>query len=133
MADQVVGLPSAAEAASWAGYAADDIDAASVGKVHGLFLDAESGEPTWLIVREGRVRGWLVAVPIRDCAAGAERVWIAHDRDAIRNAPVVDPTRPLLREHELTISAHYGVGEGLGRAAEVAGRGEGSVTSKPVS
>ncbi len=49
----------------------------------------------------------------------------------IRSAPVVDPTRPLLREHELTICAHYGIGESVGRAAEVAGRPEGSVTSQP--
>jgi hypothetical protein len=45
---------------------------------------------------------------------------------------VVDPARPLLREHELTICAHYGIGERAGRAAEVMSRPEGSVTSQPV-
>ncbi len=44
---------------------------------------------------------------------------------------MVDPSRPLLREHELTICAHYGIGERVGRAAEVVGRPEGAVTSKP--
>ena len=44
----------------------------------------------------------------------------------MRSAPVVDPARPLLREHELTICAHYGIGEAVGRAAEVAGRPEGA-------
>ncbi len=43
----------------------------------------------------------------------------------IRAAPVVDPTAPLRREHELTICAHFGIGETVGRAAEVAGRPEG--------
>lgn len=124
-------LPSLSEAKAWAGDAVDDLGGATVGQVHGLFVDAESGEPSWLIVRQGRVRGTLVAVPLRDCAAGAGRVWVAHERDAIRSAPVVDPTRPLLREHELTICAHYGIGETLGRAAEVAGRPEGSITSQP--
>ena len=52
-------------------------------------------------------------------------------REALRSAPVVDPTRPLLREHELTICAHYGIGERVGRAAEVAGRSAGDVTSRP--
>lgn len=124
-------LPSADEVRTWSGHAVDGLDGAGVGQVHGLFLDAESGDPSWLIVRQGRLRGTLVAVPLRDCAAWPGRVWIAHERDAIRGAPVVDPTRPLLREHELTISAHFGIGESLGRAAEVAGRAEGSVTSQP--
>lgn len=125
-----VAAPSAAEVRSWFGYGVDDLDGAAVGQVHGLFVDAASGEPSWLIVRQGRVRGTLVAVPLRDCAA-AGRVWIAHGRETIRNAPVVDPSRPLLREHELTICAHFGIGERIGRAAEVSGRPEGMVTSQP--
>jgi len=118
---------------TWIGYAVDDIGGAAVGQVHGLFVDAESGEPSWLIVRQGRVRGSLVAVPLRDCAAASGRIWIAHERDPIRSAPVVDSTRPLLREHELTIGAHFGIGEGVGRPAEVASRPEGEITSQPQS
>jgi hypothetical protein len=124
-------VPSAAEVGGWVGYGVDDLDGSPVGQVHGLFVDAERGEPSWLIVRQGRVRGVLVAVPLRECAAVAGRVWIAHGREAIRTAPVVDPARPLLREHELTICAHFGIGERVGRAAEVAGRDEGVITSRP--
>jgi len=132
MSDSPTGaLPSAGEVRAWAGNAVDDLSGATVGQVHGLFLDAGSGDPSWLIVRQGRVRGTLVAVPLRNCAAAASRVWLADERDAIRSAPVVDPTKPLLREHELTICAHYGIGEAVGRAAEVAGRPAGSVTSQP--
>jgi hypothetical protein len=43
----------------------------------------------------------------------------------------VDPSRPLLREHELAICAHYGIGERVGRAAEVVERPKGSLTAKP--
>jgi hypothetical protein len=123
--------PALEEARGWIGYRVDEIGGAEIGQVHGFFADAEDRAPSWLIVRQGRFRGTLVAIPIGSCAAGGDRVWVAHEREAIRSAPVVDPTRPLLREHELTICAHYGVGEGLGRAAEVAGRDEGSVTSQP--
>lgn len=133
MTEPAVALPSLSEARGWVGDGVDEIGGGTVGQVHGFFVDAESGEPSWLIVRQGRLRGTLVAIPLRDCAAGGRRIWVAHERDAIRSAPVVDPTRPLLREHELTICAHYGIGEGLGRAAEVAGRPAGSVTSQPVA
>jgi hypothetical protein len=124
-------LPSLGQARTWIGKAVDDLGGANVGRVHGLFVDADSSAPTWLIVKQGRVKPTLVAAPLRDCAAAAGRVWIAQEREKIRTAPVVDPTRPLLREHELTISAHYGAGERVGRAAEVAHRPESSVTSQP--
>jgi hypothetical protein len=125
-------LPSLAEARAWAGFELDDVEGERAGRVRCVYADAESGEPAWLIAALGRRGAKLVAVPLRDCAAGAGRVWTAHDREALRTAPAVDPTRPLLREHELTICAHYGIGERAGRAAEVAGRPESSVTAQPV-
>jgi hypothetical protein len=124
-------VPTAEEVGGWVGHEVDDLGGASVGRVQGLFVDAESGEPSWLIVRQGRVRGTLVAVPLRDCAAGAGRVWIAHEQRAIRSAPVVDPSRPLLREHELKIGEHYGIGESIGRPGEIRSRAAGAVTSQP--
>jgi len=114
-----------------AGFEVDDAGGSRVGTVHGVFVDAESGEPAWLIVALGRRRTKLVAVPIAECAPAAGRVWVAQDRETLRTAPGIDPTRPLLREHELTICDHYGIGEGVGRAAEVAGRFAGNVVSKP--
>jgi hypothetical protein len=131
MSDELAAPPSLEKARTWIGNGVDDLGGASVGQVHGLFVDADSGAPTWLIVKQGRVKSTLVAAPLRDCAAAAWRVWIAQEREIIRRAPVVDPTRPLLREHELTICAHYGVAENVGRAAEVVGRPENSVTSQP--
>lgn len=123
--------PALDEARRWVGNRIDEVGGDEVGQVQGFFADAGDGKPSWLIARQGRLRGTLVAIPMADCAAGGSRVWVAHEREAIRSAPVVDPTRPLLREHELTICSHYGIGEGLGRAAEVASRKEGSVTSRP--
>jgi hypothetical protein len=125
------GSLSLSEAKSCIGHRIDDVGGGAVGQVRGFFVDAQSGEPTWLIAKHGRVGTTLVAVPLRDCAAGGGRVWVAHRREAIRSAPVVDPTRPLLREHELTICAHYGIGERVGRAADVAGRAEGAIASRP--
>jgi PRC-barrel domain len=134
-------LPTVEEATGWAGFAVDEVGGARVGRVHSVFVDAASGEPTWLIVALGgrgagrpllgRRTTKRVAVPVRDCAGGAGRVWTAHARDALRESPSVDPTRPLLREHELTICSKYGIGEKVGRGAEVAGRPQGSVTSQP--
>jgi hypothetical protein len=133
------GLPSLAEARGWSGLALDDAGGRTVGRVEGAYADAESGGPVWLVVAlgQGRLRRFwprrrgttAVVVPLRECAAMPGRVWTAQSREAIRAAPTVDPGRPLLREHEAAICAHYGIGASIGRHAELAGRPEGAVTS----
>lgn len=126
------GRPSSAEAMSWLGAELADLSGSSVGQVQGFYVDAESGDPAWLIARLGRRRrARVVAVPFANCAGAPFGVWAAQEGEAIRSAPVVDATRPLRREHELTICAHFGIGEKVGRAAAVAGREEGDVTATP--
>ena len=123
---------SAAEAMSWLGADIAELDGDAVGQVQGLFVDADNGEPAWLIARLGRRRrARVVAVPFANCAGAPFGVWVAQEADAIRTAPVVDPTRPLRREHELMICAHFGIGEKVGRAAAVADREEGGITATP--
>ena len=129
---EAAAMPSLAEVTGWVGADLSEVDGAAVGKVEGFFVDFGTGNPAWLVARVGRRRqAKLVAVPLHDCAGAAFGVWVAQDAGALSTAPVVDPARPLRREHELTICAHFGVGEGVGRAAEVAGRPEGSVTASP--
>jgi len=127
-------LPSLAEALDWRGREIDDAGGNPVGRVGGVYVDAEGGAPVWVVVINGRRRrARATVVPLRECAAMPARVWTAQGCDAIRAAPTVDPSRPLLREHETAISSHYGVGEAVGRHAEVAGRAGGSVTAQPAT
>jgi hypothetical protein len=132
--------PPLDEVARWGGFEVDEAGGARVGRVDGVFVDAESGAPVWIAVtfaRAGLLRrrrdAVAVAVPARECAGGAGRVWTALGGAALRSAPPVDPTRPLLREHEAAICAHYGIGATVGRHAEVTGRPAGSVTARPWS
>lgn len=126
------GRASTGEALGWLGADLAELNRNPVGQVQAIFVDAESGEPAWVVARLGRRRrARVVAVPFSNCAGAPFGVWIAQDADAIRSAPVVDPTRPLRREHELTICAHFGIGEKVGRAAEVVTRAEGDVTAVP--
>lgn len=121
-----------AEAMGWVGAEVAELGGDPVGQVEGVFVDADSGEPAWLVARLGRRRrARVIAVPFANCAGAPFGVWVAQEGDAIRSAPVVDPARPLRREHELTICAHFGIGEKVGRAAAVAGREEGEITATP--
>jgi hypothetical protein len=130
--DEAADRPLTADATAWLGAEVAELGGNSIGQVQGVFVDADSGEPAWLITRLGRRRrARVVALPFSTCAGAPFGVWAAQEEDAIRSAPVVDPTRPLRREHELTICAHFGIGENVGRAAAVAGRAEGDVTATP--
>jgi hypothetical protein len=125
---------STGEAMAWVGAEVAELGGSSVGEALGLYVDAENGEPAWLVARLGRRRrARVVAIPFSNCAGAPSGVWVAQEGDAIRSAPVVDPTRPLRREHELMICAHFGIGERVGRAAAVAGREEGGITATPPS
>jgi hypothetical protein len=121
---------SGAEALGWKRFRVDEASGDGVGRVEGLFADAESGTPAWLVARLGRF-GRIVAVPFRDCAAGVGAVWVPYTREELRSAPSLDPSRTLTAEQELAICAHYGIDGGVGRAAELEGRSGDTVTARP--
>ncbi len=124
--------PTLPEATGWLGAPVAAVDGTAVGQVQGFFVDRSDGHPAWLIARLGRRRSTrVVAVPFSSCAGAPFGVWVAQSGEAVRGAPVVDPTRPLRREHELTICRHFEIGERVGRAAEVRDRPEGEVTATP--
>ena len=114
----------------WDGYEVDAIDDRGVGRVDGFFVDADDGEPAWVVVKPGRF-GRDIAIPFSDCAAVVDRVWVPHSWRTLRGAPVVDPDRRLTREQELMVCAHYGIGPDRGRGAVVTGRPAGVVTARP--
>ncbi|HET7574669.1 MAG TPA: hypothetical protein VFJ99_06090 [Solirubrobacterales bacterium] len=123
---------TASEALGWLGAELAELGGAPIGQVQGLYVDSDSEEPAWLVARLGRRRrARVVAVPFANCAGAPFGVWVAQEAEAIHSAPVVDPTRPLRREHELAICSHFGIGEAVGRAAEVASRQPGTVTATP--
>jgi PRC-barrel domain len=128
--------PPLGEAIGWVGAPLADLEGEAVGEVQSVYIDSTSHEPAWLVASLGggkRGRGGrVVAVPVDICAGAAGvGVWAATDADRLRTAPVVDPTRPLLREHELTICEHFGIGGEVGRAGTVAGSAEGAITAIP--
>jgi hypothetical protein len=123
------------EAIGWVGAALADLEAETVGEVQSVYIDSTSHGPAWLVAKltgSRRRGGRIVAVPVDVCAGAAGiGVWAAIDGAHLRGAPVVDPTRPLLREHELTICQHFGISGDVGRAGVVAELAAGAITAIP--
>ena len=90
-----------------------------MGRVAGIHVDAEDGEPRWVLIRLGPLAG-CTAIPFEHVAEGAGRLWAAYERDWVREAPRFRPTEALTALQERELCAHWAIGEGQGRAAEVA-------------
>ena len=128
--------PALPEAIGWVGTPLADLEGEAIGEVQSVYIDSTSHQPTWLVAKlAGGRRGRgsrTIAVPVDMCAGAAGvGVWAAVDGSRLRGAPVVDPTRPLLREHELTICEHFGITGDLGRAGRVTELADGAITAIP--
>ena len=123
-------LPALDEARGWAGMQIDGLGNKRLGRIAGLHVDAEDGEPRWALIRLGPLAG-CTAIPFEHVAEGAGRLWAAYERDWIKEAPRFRPNGSLTALQELELCAHWGIREGQGRAAEVAERVADEVTAVP--
>lgn len=98
-------------ALSWVGQRIDDVYGARVGKVEDVYLDGRTGEPVWLAVRLGRFGDDHVAVPAAEAVAGEGGVRIPYERQVVTSGGMLDPGRPLTRERDLELAAHFDLHE----------------------
>ena len=123
-------LPSLDQATGWDGMQIDGLEGKTLGRIAGIHVDAEGGEPRWALIRLGPLAG-STAIPFEHVAEGAGRLWAAYDRDWVRQAPRFRPTESLTALQELELCAHWGISEGRGRAAEVAEQDADEITAVP--
>jgi hypothetical protein len=120
-----------AEIQSWNGFRLDDMGGSAAGKVEGVYVDADSGNPEWILARMGRF-GHHCLIPARDAVAAGGHVWVPYTRDQIRKGPKIEAGKPLQRDQEAALLEHYGVGTGeVGRGAELAAHDASAVTARP--
>jgi hypothetical protein len=126
----VAGRPSVDEARGWIGFRLDEISGAGVGRVEGIYLDARHDTLEWLLVRLGRF-GACSLVPAREAVDAVGHVWVPWDRTTIRHSPDVEAGTPLTVGDELELCVHYGIAEGVGRTAQLAGRSRSDTSLRP--
>jgi hypothetical protein len=121
---------SLAEALEWLEMPIDGLGGKTLGRVAGIHLDAKDSEPRWLLIRLGPLAG-CTAIPVDHAAEAAERLWCGYDRDWVSKAPRFKPDESLTAAQEIELAAHWGIGEGRGRAAEVSSRDADEITTVP--
>jgi sporulation protein YlmC with PRC-barrel domain len=103
--------PGLSQARAWIGDRVVDTNGAACGRLEDVWVDAESGEPAWLLIREGRFGGGRHRlIPFGEAAEGGGHVWVPHERSRIRSAPEISGDEILTTQLRDQLREHYGVG-----------------------
>jgi len=100
--------PGLAEARTWIGSRVTDSFGSGLGRVEDVWVDADSGEPAWLLIREGRFGGGKhKLVPFDGATAGGGQVWLPYERGVVRGSPEIGAQEILTASLGERLRAHY--------------------------
>jgi uncharacterized protein (TIGR02271 family) len=97
---------------------ADVIDASGdkVGTVEEIYLDQESGQPEWALVKTGLFGSKSTFVPLSGATPEDGTLRVQYEKDQIKDAPKIDADQQLSQSEERELYQHYGMGYGDGDA-----------------
>lgn len=83
-----------------------------IGKAGQVYVDAATGEPEWLCVNTGLFGTKESFVPMTDAQLKGDDVYVAFDKDQVKNAPNIDPgAQGIMADEERRLYDYY---SGLG-------------------
>ena len=92
-------------------------DGDKIGKVEQVFLDDNSGEPTFLTVNTGLFGAKENFVPVKGARQDGDRVILPYTKDVIKDAPKVDADQHLSPAEEEELYRYYELNYDDGRTA----------------
>jgi uncharacterized protein (TIGR02271 family) len=92
----------------WRGRELVDADGDKVGTIEEIYLDAESSEPEWAVVKTGLFGNKQSFVPIGDASSTPDGVRVPFEKATVKDAPQIDPDGRLSQEEERELYRHYG-------------------------
>lgn len=92
-------------------------DGDKIGKVEQVFLDDNSGEPTFLTVNTGLFGAKENFVPVKGASQDGDRVVLPYTKDVIKDAPKVDVDQHLSPAEEEELYRYYELNYEDGRTA----------------
>jgi stress response protein YsnF/sporulation protein YlmC with PRC-barrel domain len=111
-----VGAADTGALRQWLGHDLIDRDGDKVGTIVNLYLDEETGQPDWAVVRTGLLGSRLTLVPLdratvsfAAAAVGGGRVTVPYDPATILDAPSVALGQELAELDTMALLRHYGV------------------------
>ena len=91
-----------------------DNSGSKLGSVEGVFLNDDTGLPTFVEVNHGLFGRNSSIVPLRGAKLNAHELHLAFPKDTIKDAPEITPENGLSTIEQDEIFAHYGVSDRQG-------------------
>jgi uncharacterized protein (TIGR02271 family) len=126
--------PTLQDLQTWRGADVVGPDGDKVGTLENVYLDRETGEPTFAAVKTGLFGMRESLVPIEDARHDDGSVLVPYDKATIKDAPNIDADEELSPDEERRLYAHYGLDDR--QTADGRGDGRGTVghdTSGPTT
>ena len=100
-----------------------DTQGAKIGSAGQVYLDDQTGEPSWVTVKTGLFGTSESFVPLQNASLAGDDVSVAYTKDQVKDAPRIDADGNLSPEEEDRLYRHYGLTNpsGQGTADNTAG------------
>ena len=102
-------MPTLEDVKTWSGQEAVGPDGEKVGKVDHIYLDRQTGEPTFAAVKTGLFGSNVSLVPIENARTHEGHVHLAYDKAKIKDAPNVEADGELSEAEEARLYEYYGI------------------------
>ena len=86
-----------------------DRDGERVGRIVEIYLEAESGEPEWVLVHTGLFGPKRTFVPLAGATEADGQLRVPLEHGTVKDAPQIEPNGQLTTEEEAELFRHYGL------------------------
>jgi uncharacterized protein (TIGR02271 family) len=112
----------------WRGQELLDNDGEKIGTIEEIYLDTDTDQPEWALVKTGLFGGKGTFVPLAQANPTGDGVQVPFEKAHVKDAPNVDPDGQLSRSEERTLYEHYGLGYDDSQSGSGSGNGDGEGT-----
>jgi uncharacterized protein (TIGR02271 family) len=108
-----------------------DRDGDKIGTLEEIYLDQQTGQPAWALVKTGMFGSRSTFVPLADAQPGDDGLRVAFEKDVVKDAPSIEADQQLSPQEEAELYRHYGFDYGEASTGNGHAGGPGEDTSGP--
>jgi uncharacterized protein (TIGR02271 family) len=99
-------------------------DGSKIGSTGQVYLDQQTGEPTWVSVKTGLFGTKETLVPLEKATLTDGRIVVPYGKDQVKNAPRIEPDDELSPAEEEELFRYYGLSSSGGQPGRQGGTGQ---------
>jgi uncharacterized protein (TIGR02271 family) len=108
----------------WRGQELLDNDGDKIGKIEEIYLDTDTDQPEWALVKTGLFGGKGTFVPLAQANPSGDGVQVPFEKAHVKDAPNIDPDGQLSQEEERRLYEHYNLDYGTSQSGSGLAEGD---------